>query len=651
MITLLDYGAGNVRSVINAIEHLGGKVKVVDNAEDIISAEKLVFPGVGNFGSIMRTLYEKKYINALMAYLLADKPFLGICLGLQILFEKSEESPDIKGLGLIPGTVKKFDIDLSVPHIGWNGINIKKPTHAFKGLRGDEKFYFVHSYHVVPEKDSPILTTTDYAMEFVSSIQKGNILATQFHPEKSGDAGLLVLKNFLESGYEKAVPSYITGKTKLAKRIIACLDVRSNDHGDLVVTKGDQYDVREEGDVRNLGKPVELAERYYNDGADEITFLNITGFRDFPLEDMPMIKVLMLTSKNVFVPLTIGGGIRDYTDKNGKRYTALEVADEYFRSGADKISIGSDAVLIVEEYLRTGKKTGKSSIEQISKVYGNQAVVISIDPRRIYESSPDNVKHKVIETEIKGPNGEKYCWYQCTIKGGREGRDVDAVTLAQVCEKLGAGEILLNCIDKDGTNSGFNIELINSVKDAVSIPVIASSGAGCSEHFIEVFSKTKAESALAAGIFHRKEVPIGEVKAYLDGKVEIRSLEGNEKLNNKTEKIKLDNGLTLEIKDRSKPIAGDRWYVAFTARVEIEVNPELFEEDDISEDQIRDIQVVAGETAAYIYENERNFIDKNKKGSVFRELKERFLETNLKYLSRPEFPKKLMLSKGREKKV
>ena len=235
-----------------------------------------------------------------------------------------------------------------------------------------------------------------------------------------------------------------------------------------------------------------------------------------------MIELLKQTSRKVFVPLTIGGGIRDYTDKNGRKYTALEVAAEYFRSGADKISIGSDAVLIVEDYLKTGVKTGESSIEQISKVYGNQAVVISIDPRRVYVKSPDEVSHNVIETSVPGMNGEKYCWYQCTINGGRQGRDVDAVTLAQVCEKFGAGEILLNCIDKDGTNSGFDIELVNSVKNAVTIPVIASSGAGCEEHFHEVFTKTEAESALAAGIFHRKEVPIGDVKEYLTDMVEIR---------------------------------------------------------------------------------------------------------------------------------
>jgi glutamine amidotransferase/cyclase len=178
--------------------------------------------------------------------------------------------------------------------------------------------------------------------------------------------------------------------------------------------------------------------------------------------------------------------------------------------------------MIAEAYLQTGRQTGRSAIEAISRVYGNQAVVVSIDPRRVYVTAADTVNHAVIETAIPGPGGERYCWYQCTIKGGREGRDLDAVTLARVCEKLGAGEILLNCIDRDGTNLGFDIELINAVAAAVSIPVIASSGAGKVEHFHEVFTATEAESALAAGIFHRREIPVAEVKKYLDGKVEIR---------------------------------------------------------------------------------------------------------------------------------
>lgn len=522
MISLLDYGAGNVRSVVNALERLGETVQTVSGGEDIVRAERLVFPGVGSFGSMMHILREKQFIGPLKDYLRAGKPFFGICLGLQALFERSEEAPDLPGLAVLPGAVRRFTVDLAVPHIGWNGIKVRQPSRLFHGLRGDEKFYFVHSYHVVPATDDAVLTATDYGYEFVSAVQLGNIIATQFHPEKSGQAGLALLENFLATTRESVIPRSCPEKTTLAKRIIACLDVRSNDRGDLVVTKGDQYDVRENGAVRDLGSPVSLAGTYYREGADEITFLNITGFRDFPLRDMPMLEVLRQTSKNVFVPLTIGGGIRDFRDKEGNFHSALDVASEYFRSGADKVSIGSDAVLIVEEVLKSGKATGLSSIEQIARVYGNQAVVISIDPRRVYVADPAGVAHHVIPTLFPGPDGEEYCWYQCTIKGGREGRELDAVTLAKVCEQLGAGEILLNCIDRDGTNAGFDLELINAVRNAVSIPVIASSGAGNAAHFLEVFTATGAEAALAAGILHRREVSIGDVKLFLAPRVEIR---------------------------------------------------------------------------------------------------------------------------------
>jgi imidazole glycerol-phosphate synthase len=531
MITLLDYGAGNIRSVRNAIRKLGYTVQDVKSPEDISSAECLIFPGVGSYGSVMERLQRDGYREPLIERIRSDKPVLGICVALQAFFEGSEESPGVAGLSILKGQIKRFtESTLSVPQIGWNGVNVHKQSPVFSGYNG-EKLYFVHSYRATLEDINQdwLLTTTNYGEEFVSGVQKGNITAFQFHPEKSGTAGLNILGNYLKSVKADANTVYaseVTGikqETKMAKRVIACLDVRTNDSGDLVVTKGDQYDVRDKGEVRNLGKPVELARRYYDEGADEITFLNITGFRDFPMEDQPMLEVLQKTSENVFVPLTIGGGIREFTDSNGKEYTSLDVASEYFRSGADKISIGSDACYTAEEYLKTGKKTGKSSIEQISIVYGAQAVVISVDPRRVYVKKPEDTDHNTIKTVVPGPEGEEYCWYQCTVRGGREGRDLDAVQLAASCEALGAGEILLNCIDKDGTNSGFDFELINHVRNAVTIPVIASSGAGSAAHFVDVFKQTDAEAALAAGIFHREEVPIAEVKAALkDNGVEIR---------------------------------------------------------------------------------------------------------------------------------
>ncbi|PRW58480.1 imidazole glycerol phosphate synthase chloroplastic [Chlorella sorokiniana] len=525
-VTLLDYGAGNVRSVRNAIRKLGYSIKEVESAADIAAADKLVFPGVGAFGQAMHILQQRGYVEALRDYIHADRPFMGICLGMQLLFEGSEESGGCEGLALVPGRVTHFDTTkgLPVPHIGWNDLIIKHPS-ALLSQVADRRVYFVHSYHATPSPENAewVLATSDYGGEFVAAVQRGNVCATQFHPEKSGAAGLDILRSFLDpqfaaAGAAQAAPS--SRPRGLAKRVIACLDVRANDNGDLVVTKGDQYDVRESGstnEVRNLGKPVELAGRYFDEGADEVTFLNITGFRDFPLGDLPMLEVLRQASEGVFVPLTVGGGIREFTDGSGKHYSALQVAAEYFRSGADKVSIGSDAVLAVEQYLASGKqKDGSTAIEQISRVYGAQAVVVSIDPKRVWVADPANTTHHCVKSSKTGPNGEQWCWWQCTVKGGREGRDVDAVQLAQAVEDLGAGEILLNCIDCDGVGQGFDIELVAAVSDAVTIPVIASSGAGAPEHFSEVFQKTRAAAALAAGIFHRREVPIAAVKDHLN---------------------------------------------------------------------------------------------------------------------------------------
>jgi imidazole glycerol-phosphate synthase len=442
---------------------------------------------------------------------------LGICVGLQALFEGSEEDPAVSGLGIIPGKLQKFnDENKSVPQIGWNSAASLRRGENLCGLRPASKYYYVHSYAIAYKKGElerfgwSIATATYGDEEFVCAIGKDNIFATQFHPEKSGVAGLRVIKAFLEGHIQTEsvdMPSAIGVGCGLTKRVIACLDVRTNDQGDLVVTKGDQYDVREKGDVgtggkvRNLGKPIDMAQKYYEQGADEITFLNITSFRNCPLADTPMLEVLRRTSETVFVPLTIGGGIRDITDINGTKVLAQDVATAYFKSGADKVSIGSDAVSAAEEYFASGRKlSGTTAIETISRTYGGQAVVVSVDPRRVYVARPEDTKHHTIKTKVLGPNREEYCWYQCTIKGGRESRDIDVYQLVTAVEAMGAGEILLNCIDKDGGNCGFDLELINDVKAAVKIPVIASSGAGNPSHFKEVFENTDTDAALGAGM-------------------------------------------------------------------------------------------------------------------------------------------------------
>ncbi|MCJ1249231.1 Histidine biosynthesis bifunctional protein hisB [Trapelia coarctata] len=534
-VHLLDYVAGNVRSLVNAIEKVGYTVHWIKEPKDVEAAERLILPGVGHFGHCLTQFAKGGYIEPIRKHIRSGKPFMGICVGLQALFEGSAEDPAVPGFGIIPGQLVKFDDALkSVPHIGWNSAITSKSgepqASSLYGLRAHSKYYYVHSYAAPYQKklleaDGWTVAAATYGSEtFVGAIGKGNVFATQFHPEKSGVAGLRVIKAFLDGKrWDALTGQELQGDlgTGLTRRVIACLDVRTNDQGDLVVTKGDQYDVREKGagnggQVRNLGKPVDMARKYYEQGSDEVTFLNITSFRNCPLADLPMLEIIRRTSETVFVPLTIGGGIRDTTDTDGTKVSALEVATMYFKSGADKVSIGSDAVLAAEDYIKNNKAlSGQTAIESISAAYGNQAVVVSVDPKRVYVQSPEQTHHHTIKTRLPGPSGEGYCWYQCTIKGGREGRDIDVRQLVTAVEAMGAGEILLNCIDRDGGSSGFDLELINDVKEAITIPVIASSGAGNPSHFEDVFQHTKTDAALGAGMFHRGDFTVKQVKDYL----------------------------------------------------------------------------------------------------------------------------------------
>lgn len=551
VVHVIDAESGNLQSLRNAIEHLGFQVSFIKKGTDpaLASAERLILPGVGNFGHVMDQLRKMGFVEPIKAYVASGKPFMGICVGVQALFSGSEESPDTKGLNFLDLQLKKFDDKTkTVPEIGWNKLTVPELNKSGKtmyNLNPAARYYFVHSYAAIVDEAQISdleklqgwkLALAQYGEEkFLAAIAKDNIFATQFHPEKSGKAGLKVIRAFLEQKKEVSLdvlPSYLPPrdsgvelkdtKTGLTHRIIACLDVRTNDEGDLVVTKGDQYNVREKkasgGDVRNLGKPVKLAEKYYKQGADEVTFLNITSFRNSPIKDQPMLEVLRQAAKTCFVPLTVGGGIRTVVDPDGTVISALEVATLYFRAGADKVSIGSDAVKAAEEYIARGEKpTGKTPIETISEAYGNQAVVISVDPKRYYVADPAGCKYNMIKTKDKGPKGEEYCYYRVTSQGGRKVHELGAYELCQACEKLGAGEVLLNCIDRDGTNQGYDFELINQIKSAVSIPVIASSGAGKPQDFVDVFNETGADAALGAGMFHRGDYTVLDVKKYMIG--------------------------------------------------------------------------------------------------------------------------------------
>ncbi len=260
----------------------------------------------------------------------------------------------------------------------------------------------------------------------------------------------------------------------LARRIIPCLDCDMGVPGGRVV-KGIEFQ-----QIRYAGVPWELAGQYYEDGADEIVFLDITASHE---RRETMTSVIKKTSRSVFVPLAVGGGI------NG-----VEPAREVFNAGADKITLNTSALKRPE------------LISEISDRYGNQAVVLAIDAKRRY--TLEEGRH-IVQTE-QGP-----CWFECSFYGGRQFTGIDAIAWASRAVSLGAGEILLTSMDRDGTYDGFDIPLTNAVAKRVNVPVIASGGCASPDHMLEVFKKTDASAALAASIFHFGEWSIRNVKTYL----------------------------------------------------------------------------------------------------------------------------------------
>ena len=197
MIAIIDYGMGNLRSVEKGFLKVGVDVRVTNRPEDVDSADGVVLPGVGAFKDCMQELANLGLVDAVRDVIRKGKPYLGICLGLQVLFSESEEFGKCRGLDIFKGKVVRFEnSDLKIPQMGWNQLNIKKNNPLFNGIPDKSYFYFVHSFYVAPEDNSIIATTTDYGTEFTSSVRKDNIFAVQFHPEKSQALGLRLLKNF-----------------------------------------------------------------------------------------------------------------------------------------------------------------------------------------------------------------------------------------------------------------------------------------------------------------------------------------------------------------------------------------------------------------------------------------------------------------------
>ena len=261
----------------------------------------------------------------------------------------------------------------------------------------------------------------------------------------------------------------------VTKRIIPCIDVDLDEDGNPAVYTGVNFE-----DLKYTGDPVEMAREYNEAGADEFVFLDITASAD---GRETMLHVVEQVADEVFIPLTVGGGIRTRDD-----------IKETLRAGADKVSINTAAI------------ENPDLVDEGAAAFGSQCIVISVDARRRYDEAGEHYE------QVDGES----CWFECTVKGGREGTGVDVIEWAAEAEERGAGELFVNSIDQDGTKEGYDIPLTKGVCDAVSTPVIASSGCGGPEDMYEAFVDAGADAALAASIFHFGEFGIQECKEYLD---------------------------------------------------------------------------------------------------------------------------------------
>ena len=456
MTAIVDYGAGNLTSVLNAFAALNEPVTVTRDPAVVAAADRVVFPGVGAARHAMDNLRAMGLVDAVRAAAVSGRPFLGICLGMQVLFDHSEEDGGVDTLGVIRGKVVRFpDVPgCKVPEIGWNQVRGRESPS------GGSEYYFVHSYcaEVVPET----VGVAEYAgTTFTAMVRRGSLWACQFHPEKSGRVGLDLLRAWLE---DPATPRPLdfpaSPSLGLTRRVIPCLDVRAGR-----VTKG----VKFKNNV-DLGDPVELAVRYSEGGADELVFYDITASAERRPIDLGMVTAV---AKAVRIPFAVGGGISTVADM-----------ERVILAGAEKVSVNSLAV------------RNPGIIGEGAAVFGAQCIVLGMDPVK----------------SGRTPSG-----YEITTRGFREFTGMDAVEWAKRAADLGAGEIVVNSVDADGTRAGFELEITRLVSEAVNVPVVASGGAGRPEHLVTVFREAGADAAIVAGMIHSGDFTIADIKRVMAG--------------------------------------------------------------------------------------------------------------------------------------
>lgn len=481
-VVIVDTGRSNAASLAAALERAGANPTMTTDSAAVRAARYAVLPGVGSFGAVMDRLRAMGVVEALKARVERGLPTLGACLGMQLFFDSSDESPGASGIGAIPGAITAYGPGVRSPQFGWNRLSPPDSGAMLARAQGSEPpcAYFANSYKLDAAPAGWKTATAYYGAPFVAAIERGSVLLCQFHPELSGAWGQALLERWLSAGFALASAPSLTGSSSITAepmmakpsmatglgtlpRIIPCLDVSGGR-----VVKGVRFQ-----ELRDSGDPAELAARYEASGADEIVMLDISAGvdgRDTAVETVRTVR------RRIGIPLCVGGGVRSLAD-----------AERILAAGADKVSLNS----------RGYRDPGLLS--DIAREFGRQCCVVAVDATRRGRSSggePDRTPVVVLDagrTETGTPVTD---WIR---------RAVDA----------GAGEILLTSRDRDGTRSGYDLDLLRSASAAApGTPVIASGGAASPGQILEGL-RAGADAALLAGALHDGSLTIATIKDYM----------------------------------------------------------------------------------------------------------------------------------------
>ena len=452
-VAIVDSGVANLAAVESALVALEVAYTITGDPNVALEASHVVLPGVGRFSAGLETLRRDGLDAAVREVHERGTPLLAVCLGMQMLGEGSDESPDTPGLGIVSGRFRRLPDSVRVPHLGWNQVSAGQNSGLPSGTAA-----FANSYYLPNPPSGWSAGWTTHGATFVSMLARKQTLACQFHPELSGAFGMKLIRDWLSGKLQGPRPAagadHQLAWQEVAPRIVPCLDVK-----DGRVVKGIRFQ-----NLRDAGDPADQAGEYERQGADEIVILDVGASHEARETQRETVRAVR---RRIHIPLTVGGGVRSVDDARG-----------LLAAGADKVSVNTAAV------------RDPSLLERLSQAFGTQCVVLAIDARRLGNS------------------------WDTLVVGGREATGIDAIEWAREGTHLGAGEILLTSWDRDGTRAGCDVELLETMRKAVDVPVIASGGIGTPEDVATAF-RAGADAVLAASVFHDGDLTVGQIKTYV----------------------------------------------------------------------------------------------------------------------------------------